>query len=207
MNKRIQLYLIEKFLNLYLNKQLTEENCQKVLDEKPFLALDDDMICYEETALLCKLFNCFPYYSLKQNLKEFSQALKNIHYHEKTTLSFILPITAAYLEDFYFTIEQRIKTELDHHIYHYIKLYSFIGEIGSNIIKKTILHNMSKPETFFSLNTAENALYNQEVIFDNGENVEELREKVSKNNYFKKTNTEGFLVKAIEKNLKEEEFS
>lgn len=203
MNKRVWIYLLNKYINLFLDDNLRLDECVKVFDERPFLSLDDNVVLYEEVKLLCSIYESVTYYDIEEFVFNFSQTLDNISINNKNMFR-IFKILIAYLGDITNNLSKRVKTEVDAHIYTMLKEYLLYEDLNVEKTKQLLNRNTINPVNLFSLDIAESGLYEQDSIFlDSKDN---LRDSISKSNYNRTRNMEKFICNTICKNYSEDEF-
>lgn len=205
MNKLILLSIIVKALRLYQDNQLTSESYAKVIENTPFQVLKTDKTLYEETKLLCYIFETTPYYSISYYFCTFNEHLKAISKGNKD-LENISDLIESYLCDIFCNIDSRITTEINAHIYELAEIYHQSGELNYELTINRIKKQLIPPPYIVSMETAESIFYVQEKIPGFKTDEDNLREQVSKNNYRKKSNSERSLKRYIIKHFTEDSF-
>lgn len=203
MNKRILIYLLNKYIDIFLNGELTLDKCTKIFNERLHLPLDDNIVLYEEAKLLCRIYENISYYDIDQFLFSFKETLYRISENDKK-MNRNFNILISYLDDITNNLSSRIKTEIDFHIYTMLKEYILYESLDAEKNKKLILVNKVNPIILFSLDIAENCFYKQESV--NLDSKENLRDEISKSNYSKSRNIEKIIYDTIFKNFSKDEF-
>lgn len=202
MNKMICIYMLNIYISLFMDGSLTLDKCIKIFNERPFLHLDDNAVIYEQTKLLCSIYKRVTYYEIGEFIFNFSKVLDNISDDEVMHSTF--GILTSYLGEITNNLPERIKTEVDSHIYAILNEYLLYGDLNEDNIKKLLIRNTISPEILFNLDIAESGLYKQDSIFLDSE--ENLRDIISKSNYNRKKSMEKAVCSTVCKNFSEDEF-
>lgn len=198
MNKRILIKIIRETLEAYQNGELTSEKFESIIANTPHLRLDDQIITYYETQLLCYIFETIPYYRICDNMITFTNYLKKI-VTNNNEIKFYADLVESYISDIFCNIDSRIATEVNTHLYELAEIYYQCGELDYELTIKRLKRQLVPAHYIVSLDTASNALYVQEKLPGFSTDSESNRDKVSRNNYNKKSASERNLKKLIAK--------
>ncbi len=188
MNKVIILNILQELIIKYQNNELNEKTYNQILDNYEFCSITSNLSSYKETSLLALLFKTIPYYQILAFLNNFINYLKSISTNNKSKL--ITSLIEGMLCDLIASIDNRVTTEINAHIYKLCQLFYINLELDYEISVKILKRNILNPEQLVGLDVAENINYNQETIEQFTNQPENLREKISQKNFTRSNSIE-----------------
>lgn len=198
MNKQILLAITQQALNLYLKNELTQESFHDCITKTPYERIETEKISYLETKFLYFVFETIPYYRICDFMFKFTQYLHTISKDNKDC-SNIATLIESYISDIFIHIDSRIATEINAHIYELAEIYYQCDLLDYDLTMKRLKRQLIPPYFIVSMESTENFGYTQEKLPGFKQDEEPLRERISKNNFNKKYNTERSLKRLIVK--------
>ncbi len=205
MNKLKLIEMIKQLIKLQKEGNLTAKNYQTVEENTSSPSLNNDLVSYKETELICFLFKEIPYYQILPFLNDVCMKLSIIK-KENKKLERTIILIEAYFSDLLKNITARIETEVTVHIYWIIQSYYQNNFLNPEKIISMLKRNSCNPESLTGMFTAENIHYEQVLITGFVAEKEELRETISRTNYKRRSSVENKVQKTITKFFENKSF-
>ncbi len=205
MNKIKLLEMLKQLIALQKQEKLTLESFQEVEKNTELTSPSNDLVSYKEAELICFLFQEMPYYHILNLLNKLCMNLAIIATNDtkaKTTISLI----NAYLSDLLKNITARVETEVNIHIAWLIQNYYQNDSLDPNRTIQALTKNSVNPKNLAGMFVADSIHYEQAFIPGFESQKEELREKISKVNYRKRSSIENTVQKLVNKFFNESSF-
>lgn len=185
MNRLILLEILKQIILLRLKENITLENYRRVIEKAPKIEIDDNLIAYKETEILYTLFQSVPYYQVNLFLDDLLLNLDQLK-EEKQTTCLLEGIISSILP----SLKARMSTELNAHIYELIKSFYQSNHLNDEKIIEQLQKNLYSPDhlTGWDIATFEQLYFFKE---------ENLREKISRTNYYRKHKSEDLVVSSM----------
>ena len=202
MNKLIIIKIIYKLFDNYLSDSLSYDIVGEIIKSENDFDFVDNEITSNENLFLIFLFSSVPYYKIHDTLNDFIQTINRITECDKYLHS-ISNLVEAYISDLSSTIYERIRTELDSQLlYLFNNYYNDAIDAKHNI--SILLKNMCDPKELFHKDYLDGMSFQQISFLDVDEDIN-LKEEVSKKNYYKKHSAEKKLINTLSSCLNKEQ--
>lgn len=205
MNKLKLLEMLKQLIALKKQEILTAESYQDVEKNAALISLNCDLVSYKETELICYLFKEIPYYHILIFLTNLCNDLATISSQNPKSKASI-SLLNAYLSDLLKNISARIETEVNVHITWLIQNYYQNDSLNPEKTIHALTRNSVNPTILAGMFVADGIHYEQELIPGFQLKKEELREKISKANYRRRSSIENTTQKLINKFFNEMSF-
>lgn len=201
MNRYTIQCIIKELLLLYQENALSQEAFQEVIrkysDPNIDKSFEENFISYKETELIYLIFKEVPYYKIYIFLKNFIDTLKELS-QNNLKLSCIVVLIEGCLCESLNKIHRRISTEADTHIINLLQKFYQRERLEEDTTILNLKRNSCNPAFLTGMDLASNINIEQLTLDGFTLEKEELGEKISKNNFQKKSNSEIALKRTIE---------
>lgn len=196
MNRYTIQCIIKELFILYQEGVLSQEKFQEIVakynntsqnnnNEKAF---EEDSISYKETEIIYLMFKEIPYYKIYDFLKEFIEYLKTLG-QNNLKMSCIASLIEGYICENLDRIHRRINTETYAHLTSLLQKFYQKERLEENTIT-SLRRNMCNPAFLTGMEIASSIETVQLTLEGFTLSKENLGEKISKNNFQKKSNAE-----------------
>lgn len=205
MNKIKLIEMMKQLILLQKKGLLTKEGYEKIEKNTLTLPINDDLLSYKETSLICFLFQEIPYYQILRFISELCMNLAEIEQEigkNYTAISLIL----AYFSDLSQNINARVETEITVHIALLLQKFYQNNSLETESTIHILTNNCCNPESLTGMPIAQNGTYEQETLSGFIDKKEALRETISRSNYNRRYSIDNSTQKLIVKFFDEKTF-
>lgn len=207
MNKLKLIEMIKQLIQLYKQGLLTASSFQKVEEDILTPSLNEDFLSYKETEFICFIFREFPYYQVLPKISDICTQLNTIaHENPKTNKNATISLIVAYFSELFINISARVNTEINVHIFELIHYFYHHRILDCKKTITSLKRNSCSPESLTGLLVANQIQFEQITILGFENPKGELREKISRSNYKKRSSIENNVQKNITKFYDEDSF-
>lgn len=207
MNKLKLLEIMKQLILLKKQGILTGQTYQDAVNNVSDSTLSEDLLACKETEFICFIFRELPYYQILTFINDLCVKLNEIE-KEKTPIDkkCLISLIVSYFSDLFFNINSRVNTEINVHIYKLLLQYYQNGTLNPEKTIANLKNNNCSPEVLTGLFIANDVLYEQTTLvgFERGQG--ELRDKISKSNYKRKSSIETSVQRNIVNFFDEDSF-